>query len=83
MTKLEEGNLIDLASTVIYSQYQEHPSTKPNEPKCIRYGRIGPQICESVDKERILGMPHRCGEEGGARAAIKGAKTYALLELAE
>ena len=40
-------------------------------------------LCESVDQERIRGMPHRCGEEGGARTAIEGAETKTLLELAE
>ena len=44
-----------------------------------------PEACESVDQERIRGMPHRCGEEleGGARTAIEGAETLTLLELAE
>ena len=41
-----------------YSQ-PEHPHTKSNEPKCIRYGRIGPRLCESVNQERIRGMRGR------------------------
>ena len=36
----------------------------------IRYGRIGKAaLCV------IRGMPHRCGEEGGARTAIEGGET--------
>ena len=67
---------------VIYSQL-EHHHTNPNESKCIRYKRIGPRLCESVNQERKRGMPHRCREEGGTRTAIEGAETLPLLELAE
>ena len=59
---------------VIYSNL-EFPLTKPNEPKCIRYGRIGLRLFASVNQERIRGMPHRCEEECGARTAIEGAET--------
>ena len=59
---------------VIYS-HPEHPHIKPNEPKCIRYESIGPRFCESVNQERTLGMPHRCGEEGVAITPIEGAET--------
>ena len=58
----------------IYS-HPEHPHTKRNEPKCIRCGRIGPRLCESVDQERIRGMPYFCGKEAGARTATEAAKT--------
>ena len=67
---------------VIHSQL-EHHHTNPNESKCIRYKRIGPRLCESVNQERKRGMPHRCREEGAARTAIEGAETLTLLELAE
>ena len=67
---------------VIHSQL-EHHHTNPNESKCIRYKRIGPRLCESVNQERKRGMPHRCREEGWARTAIEGAETLTLLELAE
>ena len=49
--------------------------TKPNEHRYIRYGRIGPKFCESVDQERLRGMPYRWGEEDAARTAIEGAET--------
>ena len=41
--------------SVIYF-HPEHPGTKPNELKCIKYGRIGPRLCDSVNEERIRGM---------------------------
>ena len=59
--------------TVIHS-HPEHPHSKPNEPKCLRYGRIGLRLCASVNQERIRGLPHRCGEVGGARTAVGGAE---------
>ena len=67
---------IDSGTTLneIYS-HPKHPHKKPNEPKYIRYGRIGPRHFEAVNQERIRGMPHRWGEEGGARTAIEGAET--------
>ena len=37
--------------------HPEPPHTKPNEPKCIIYGRIGPRLFESVNQERIQGTP--------------------------
>ena len=33
---------------------------KADEPKCLRYGRIGPRLCNSVNQERIRGLSHRC-----------------------
>lgn len=56
---------------VIYS-HQQHPHTKLNEPKCIRCGRIGQRLCESVNQERII--VHCCGEEGGVRTACEGSE---------
>ena len=45
---------------IIYS-HLEHLHTKPNKPKCIRYGRIGLRLCKSVDLERISSIPvYRC-----------------------
>ena len=38
-------------------------------------GESAPGLCESVNQEGIRGMPHHCGEEGGARTAIDGAET--------
>jgi len=63
--------------TVIYS-HQEHLLTKPNDPKCIRYGRIGPRLCKKVNQageNTYWSMPHRYGEVGGARAAIEAGET--------
>ena len=49
--------------------------TKPNEAKLVRYRRLYPRLCESVDQERTRVIPHCCREEGGMRAAIDGAET--------
>ena len=51
----------------LYS-HQEHLLTKPNDSKCIRYGRIGPRLCKKVNQERIR-------EVGGVRAAIEAGET--------
>ena len=53
-----------LQSIVIYS-HLKHLHTKPNEPKCIRYARIGPRLCESEHQETRYSISvHRCGEGG-------------------
>ena len=53
---------------IIYS-HLEHPYTKPNKPKCIRYGRIGLRLCGSVDLGRICSIPvYRCSRGWGGGA---------------
>ena len=48
------------------------PGTTAHKPNMRE---SAPGLCESVNKEGIRGMSHRCGEEGGARTAIDGAET--------
>lgn len=43
---------------VTYSN-PEHPHTRPNEPKCKIYGKIGSRLCESVDQKRICAIVER------------------------
>ena len=60
---------------VIYS-HPENPHIKPNEPKCVKYKVESARgFASRFDQKRIRGMPHRWGEEGGARTAIEGAET--------
>ena len=58
--------------------HPEHLHTKPNVPKCIRYGTVDPGLCELVDQERIRGMLHRCGSRVGREvlSRVPRAKLY-------
>lgn len=59
----EPGNEVGkLYSELNIFTSQEHPHTKPNGPKCIRYGRISPRLCKSIYQERICSRPSLRGQ---------------------